>query len=244
MSERIYVGVDDTDSLEEGGTGQLARELAYRIQAEPGLQVHGVSRHPLSKDPRVPCTRKNQCSCLVVEEAPDVGVAWRGAIREIVVERSVAGSDPGLCIAAESQISDRVIEWGFDAKRILLDQPGAFGRAREAGVSLEALGGDGDGVIGALAAVGLRRSGQDGRLTLWRGIRELTGKQPVSRLLKEGIDAVLDDAGNALAEDVLVETQGKVRPLIRDGGLVLRVEATPEGWQLLGSHSRRSQLRS
>ena len=81
-----YVGLDDTDVVGAGGTGQLARSLALVLQAGlPGLQLEGVSRHQLLQGhPRVPCTRRSRCSCIVA----------RG--RAHILQRSVKGSDPEL----------------------------------------------------------------------------------------------------------------------------------------------------
>jgi hypothetical protein len=77
----------------------------------------------------------------------------------------------------------------------------------------------GDGVIGALAAVGLRAAGNDGRLTMLGRIRELDGVQTVSALLAAGpIARVCDAAGTPLPPEAAVETAGKVRPWLRGGG--------------------------
>src|SRR5262249_23691507 len=78
----------------------------------------------------------------------------------------------------------------------------------------------------------------DGWLTAWKGVRELDGRLPVSRLLAEGIDLVENDQGQALAADEMVETRGRVRPALRQGrkillvcreaGLARRVPGEPE----------------
>ena len=52
----IYVGLDDTDTLEDPGTNQLARHLVRELAG----RFHGriILRHQLLEDPRVPCMRK------------------------------------------------------------------------------------------------------------------------------------------------------------------------------------------
>jgi hypothetical protein len=49
----IYIGLDDTDTLESRGTGRLARQIAGEMHQ--ALAVQGITRHQLLVDPRVPC---------------------------------------------------------------------------------------------------------------------------------------------------------------------------------------------
>jgi hypothetical protein len=62
---------------------------------------------------------------------------------------------------------------------------------RREALQLEGLTGDHGGVIGALAAVGLRRSGRDGRIAWRPGLRETRGIVTGAHLLTHsGIDAI------------------------------------------------------
>ena len=96
---RVYVGLDDTDTLDAGGTGRLARSLAtYLAGAVLGSWIEGVSRHQLLQDPRVPCTRRNRCSCLVLSVPRGELDRLRRLGRAHIVRGSVPGSDPGYCV--------------------------------------------------------------------------------------------------------------------------------------------------
>ena len=53
----IFVGIDDTDTLDTPGTNQLARALACRLSERCDLVR--ITRHQLLFDPRVPYTSKN-----------------------------------------------------------------------------------------------------------------------------------------------------------------------------------------
>jgi hypothetical protein len=232
----LYLGLDDTDSLERGGTGQLARSLAERLVAAiPGIEIEGVSRHQLLQDPRVPATRRNRCSCVVVRSAQgrieDVVAFARDHIRD----GSVAGSDPGLCVVVdEAGVGLELVAFGRRAQRELVDQAAARRAAAGTDARAESLGGTGDGVIGAVAAVGLRRTEDDGWLTLWRGIRSLEGTLTVAQLLTEGLDGVEDEQGHRLAADQPVETGGHVRPALRKGRRILVVRPWGPGrWESL-----------
>ena len=51
----IYVGIDDTDTLESRGTGRLARNIAAHSQAN--ITIFGVTRHQLFVHPTYPSLR-------------------------------------------------------------------------------------------------------------------------------------------------------------------------------------------
>lgn len=114
--------------------------------------------------------------------------------------------------------------FGRRVKDALVRREEALELAARTGIHLQALGGTGDGVVGALAAVGLRAAGNDGRFTLLGKIRELKGVAPVSVLLSAGAGKVCERAGLPLSPDTLVDTTPKVRPWLRGGEPVLFVE--------------------
>ena len=59
---RIFIGLDDTDTIESpSGTGHLARMLMTEL-AEGEIVSYGVSRHQLLFDRRIPYTAKNSAN--------------------------------------------------------------------------------------------------------------------------------------------------------------------------------------
>ena len=80
---------------------------------------------------------------------------------------------------------DAVVAFGRLAKTDLLDQAAARSVAGAHGVRLSGHGGTEDGVIGALAAVGLHLSGTDGFFLWLEGIRSLrAGRYTLNYLLR------------------------------------------------------------
>lgn len=137
-------------------------------------------------------------------------------------------------MAEESRITPEVVAFGGEAKRRIVHPEAAVAVARSAGLLLEPLGGTGDGVIGALAAVGLRRSGDDGWVTQWRKLRDLAGVLSVAIIQREGCEVIDQESGARLAAEELVDTRGKVRPLLDGGRLVLQVRWSGNGvWEAL-----------
>jgi hypothetical protein len=139
------------------------------------------------------------------------------------------GSDPGLCVARD--ITAPIVEYGRAAQRRLVTQEEARQLAKSHGLLLEGLGGTEDGVIGALAAVGLVACGEDGRYVQIGQSRELCGLQPVSALQAAGIAAVRTVDGQTVTDGVV--QSDKLRPARRGGQAIAFVEWSGDHWQSL-----------
>jgi tRNA(Ile2) C34 agmatinyltransferase TiaS len=221
----VLIGLDDTDNLESRGTGQLARTIAAALAADYPLL--GVTRHQLLVDPRVPCTNNNSCAAIALDLNGRVDpTILLERVRTLVLDDFQPGSDPGLCIA--HAVPPSVRAFGRRAQRELVYQDDARALAAEHGLLLQGLGGDEGGIIGALAAVGLAATGEDGRYVLVGRSRELTGLQPVSALLAAGIVAVQTAQGQPVTEG-LVQTD-KLRPARRGDRPIAIVEWAVDHW--------------
>lgn len=222
----LYVGIDDTDIVGSPGTNQLARAiLAHLGDAAEGAVI---CRHQLLVDERVPYTSKNGSASI---QLPAIGPDRREdltlEIGKVMRRWFIAGSDPGLCVAAAA---DRSVEsFGQACKREVVSQQRAREVAAAAGVHLEGLGGSEQGVIGALAAVGLITTGHDGRvvhLASWPYPDSLSGPQDVSAIRARGIEEIRTLDGVVKVMDGAVDVGKHLRPNIRDGRIVLLVEPT------------------
>jgi hypothetical protein len=139
----FYVGLDDTDTLQDPGTNQLARHLVRELAGSFSGRM--IIRHQLSAD--------DWCGV----PAPLID-----RLREIIMPWCPAGSDPGLCVA--TAVPAPIIAWGLRCQRELVTQVEARQLAADHGVFLQGLSGTEDGVIGALSAVGLMATKNDGRV--------------------------------------------------------------------------------
>jgi tRNA(Ile2) C34 agmatinyltransferase TiaS len=221
----LFIGLDDTDTLDSRGTGHLARQIAATLASDYPLL--GVSRHQLLVDPRVPCTRNNSCAAISLDLNGGLPVGpVVEQVRRLMLAEFEPGSDPGLCVART--VPAAISEFGHRAQRELVNQEEAKELASAYGLPLLDLGGDGSGIIGALAAVGLAATGNDGRYVLVGHSRELTGLQPVPALLAAGIVAVQTAEGLPVTEG-LVQTD-KLRPARRGGKPVAVVEWAGDYW--------------
>lgn len=225
----IYIGLDDTDTLESRGTGSLARQIAAELGAVH--VVSGVTRHQLLLDERVPYTAKNSCAsiCLCLQDHASLSDIY-GQVRALMLANLEPGSDPGLCLATESA-AHRAREFGQRAKKELVTQTEARALAAREGISLEGLGGSQDGVIGALAAVGLAAWGEDGRYIQIGSSRQLYGLLPVQAVIESGIHAVQTPNDESIQQGMVLAD--KLRPARRKGFPVLYVEWEGDHWMPL-----------
>ncbi|HEX9314457.1 MAG TPA: hypothetical protein VGA71_03455 [Actinomycetota bacterium] len=233
---RLLVGVDDTDNLESKGTGNLAQRLV-EVLREAGLgSASGVTRHQLLVDPRIPYTSHNSSACIAWNGKPGVDADAIALVAGPFLETASArGSDPGLAIAAAASWSDprcrhELVDWGRRAKHDVLDRSEAVARAAACAVSLSAHGGDGGGVIGALAALGLHQDGDDGRFLWMPGLRDLAGRVTYDQLRSRApIDVARDPAGQEPKGDDIIDLGEWVRPVLRESRSVLLLAARPGG---------------
>jgi tRNA(Ile2) C34 agmatinyltransferase TiaS len=220
----IYIGLDDTDNPDSRGTGHLARLIAADLSADYPLA--GVTRHQLFFDPRVPYTAKNSCAAILLDAPTADPAALLSRIRALMLAAFEPGSDPGLAVAAA--VPPPISDFGRRAQTDIVTQADARALAAAHGIELAGLGGTEDGVIGALAAVGLAASGDDGRYVQVGHSRDLEGEVSIADVLAAGIDAVQTTDGQPVESGtVLVE---KLRPARRGGRVVLFVEPAGDRW--------------
>jgi len=225
-SQRVLVGIDDTDNLDSRGTGFRAREFGRGL-AEAGLaKIRGISRHQLFVHPDIPYTSHNSALCLDID--------WHGGpldllsklTRDYLAATAAPGSDAGFCTASFEEVGEDVADFGCRAKTAVLTKEEAAALAAAAGFCLEGVTGDHGGIIGALACIGLRKTGNDGRFVWVEGVRDLSGIATARYLLEQtGIDVLRNVGGTAEpgAED-LIDVAPWPRPVLLDHQAVLLIE--------------------
>jgi len=219
----LLVSIDDTDTIESPGTGRLARKIAAAFSKD--YQVTGVTRHQLFVHPSIPYTSHNSCAVIHVGTDRADPDACFNIAREIMLADFVDGSDPGLAVAGLTQVTAPLVAFGKDAKKTILTQERARNLAKNSGVRLIGLGGTEDGVIGAIAGLGLAFTGNDGRFLMKGHIRDLVGPRNVRDLLAAGIDEVFTLDGRRVTEGIIITEEGKsVKPCPSHGKTVLFVE--------------------
>jgi hypothetical protein len=228
----LLIGIDDTDDYWSPGTGRRARALLHELAAAGLGTPAGATRHQLLIDDRIPYTSHNSSACLAWRSADNDPDAVRPEVVELVgnfLERVCPpGADPGLAVAVPSQLAEKtqlLADFGFRAKREVLQTEQAHQLAAAAGVHLSGHGGTRDGVLGAIAAVGLHLSGNDGLFITLPGIRNLPYATTIEDLFHIApIDDVRDDEHRRPEPGEMIELGDWVRPVLLHGRAVLLLE--------------------
>jgi len=244
---RVLVCIDDTDDLHSKGTGALASELAERVQQKGWGNCSYVTRHQLYVHPDIPYTSHNSAMCFTadISESSLQNVIDHAA--SFLASESAPGSDPGLCVGVQERIVDKalLVSFGHRAKQMVLAKEDAYALARETGVHLSEHGGTGQGVIGALAGMALRLSGNDGRLKGQIHYNAPDGITTAGILCShDRIESVETLEGIIVEPDAKVRVEEKLKTVLLRGKSVLLVsplETDPDvQWQ---TYSRQQLLR-
>lgn len=218
----IWIGIDDTDIVGSPGTNQMARAIVAALADDWDCRF--ILRHQLLDDPRVPYTSKNGSASIELTprhpstSSPSTIADIADACERVMRHRFIDGSDPGLCVA--SSVPKSLQEFGLRCQRELVLKSQAQSLAREADILLRGLGGTDGGVIGALAAVGLASTRDDGRVVVYGNYPDLTGIVTPEHLAKMGI-TVLDANTNKRIETGTIDLVKKLRPNISQGRIIL-----------------------
>lgn len=221
----ILVGIDDTDTKDSPGTNHVARGIVSELG--PEFFCERIVRHQLLFDPRVPYTSKNSCCSLRIRPAkdrPDLD-ELRDRVKQSLRDRFQPGSDPGLCVT--DMVPSQITEFGRRCKQAVVSQSDARGLANQFGIRLQGLGGTEDGVIGALAAVGLAVTGDDGRVVQMEQLPDaLTGPTAIETIRQAGVDEIRHQ--DELVTSGIVDVGKHLRPNLRDSRIVLFVQPSSE----------------
>ena len=229
MKFKFLLCIDDTDEL--GGdisTGLLAEEIA--AFAGSFAPVSFVTRHQLLLDPRINYTSHNSSMCLEAWLTESQKQRVLDFALQLLERKSALGAEPGIAVAFEKDIVNaaKLINFGKSAKEIFLSTERAFETARKQNVFLKELKSGARGVIGALAGIGLRLSGNDGKI---RGKFELKESNlSVAELLGLNfIEAVADENFKPLSPDERVNLIGALKPVFLDFKATLLVKKESGG---------------
>ena len=233
MKFKFLLCIDDTDELGgEISTGLLAEEIAAFIGSF--APVSFVTRHQLLLDPRINYTSHNSCMCLeAMLDETQKEYALNFAL-DLLTVKCAPSAEPGIAVAFEKDIvsAQELISFGKNAKEIFLSTERAFDTARKQNVFLKELKSGARGVIGALAGIGLRLSGNDGKI---RGKFELKESNlSVAELLDLNfIEAVADENFKPLSPDERVNLIGALKPVFLDFKATLLVKKEAGGFRNL-----------
>ncbi|HLN54239.1 MAG TPA: hypothetical protein VK212_11075 [Lentimicrobium sp.] len=232
---KYYIGIDDTDNLESRGTGFHARSLGKSLMDAGLLNLISITRHQLLADRRIPFTSHNSSACLVgySESSPELIVLH---CQKFLLRVSAFDSDAGLCVASEEILEkisigqrdsagNEIVAFGNRAKHEIVSLEEAQFLAQSNGIYLDGFLNTKLGMIGSLAAVGLRFEGNDGRLLWTPHLREIEGLYDKIKLMDfTGIERITDLDGNDIADGAIICIGEWCRPVMIKGFITLVTE--------------------
>jgi len=223
----ILVSIDDTDGPGTPGTGELLESITEKIR-EKGLgRPTFITRHQLLVHPDIPYTSHNSAMSIELEAAGPENEIYGLMVSEVCLSMA-AGSDPGICIISRDTISRenaaKITEFGKRAQREILTKDMAYALAEETGVILSEHGGTGIGVIGAIAGVGLRLSGSDGRVKGKFRLETENSLTTIANLYECGkIDSITAIRGEKITNSDIVFISGDIKTVYLEGKRILPI---------------------
>lgn len=242
----FLIGIDDTDNEASENTARLAERLGFRLEENRLCRLISITRHQLLKDSAISYTSSNECFCLLVDadhaSQRDLELTCRG----FLLRECAPGSNAGLALSSWTGVSPAVIAWGEQAKTNVLTRYEALMLAREYHLAIAGFTGNGAGVIGALAALGLYYGGNDGRFMWLPGLQNLRGVLSYLNLLdKCNISQVENMRGRRPMPNDRIDLREGAFPILRAGKSLLLVEPAkkeePFEWVAISSE-KASQL--
>ncbi len=239
---KLYVSIDDTDNKESFGTGRMARMLSEGLHEQGLIGRASITRHQFLIHPDIPYTSHNSSACIEADgEAGNLESIFEFSAA-FLASHHHAGSNPGLCVGQEKGIAQELVEFGLRAQREVIAIDEARALSDRLGIVLWWQGETGQGIIGAMGGMGLRSTGNDGRFIGLPGIREIRGVVRAGEILRgTPIERVVAENGEVLGDAETVDTLDWIRPVLRDGAIVLTVLREDEVWRTIEKAKRKNR---
>lgn len=222
---RILIGLDGTDNPEGQGTGYMARQLGKLLLSTEMAIVESITRHQLLISPDIHYTSHNSSICLTLSAESKHLDKLGDVCRTFLTRESAIGSDSGLCIAEWDAVGSAIQNFGRRATQQVMSQEDTIYPTDAFGIILERIAGNGNGIIGALAGVGLRAGGRHGRFIWLPGLKKLNGEYTPCELKQSAqIDEVRQLSGLLVPSTAKIRLNSSMRPILHDGRAVLFVE--------------------
>lgn len=230
----FFLGIDDTGQPGKSGSSETALALGLHLQARKLARLVHVSAHALIPPAEIPHSSLNHAYCLTLE-----GEAQQ--LREIDMEsrvylmrHSATGANPGFALAPRERVIERIQNWGKACQMFTMERREALDLARSLGIMAAGFTGSGSGVIGALAAMGLRASGSDGWIFWLSGLPDLKGVMTFSEILQiSTFDYVKSLRGRTPDFRDRIQLGERVLPLLYNDRTLLLLAPAPRsaGWE-------------
>lgn len=224
----IYLGIDDTNADGTTDTGEIAVAIASALTRN--FPVPGVTGHQLYRHDDIPATTRNAAFCIHIDANGNAACEQAfSCAKDLISKHAAKGSNPGICVMSGDLVVPEISVFAGDAKTCVLSLNEARTVARRAGLFFDGFG-TMRGLIGAVAAVGLAASGNDGVYVQKGTLCDLTGTCTVGTVLAAGVDEVKTVDGMVVTEGTITFDEFP-KPALEGGRAVLHVEPDGAGYR-------------
>lgn len=244
---KIFVAIDDSRQLDGGKAGETASLLGKFIEENGWGRSSIPSRHRLYPHPDTACKKHNTARSFLADIGEQYLADFIDYACRLVRSTGTPDSNAGLAVAIPELMEnpDELIEYAYRVKEGLVSKDEALKFKNKPGLYLFELNGSGRGIIGALAAAGLRITGNDGQ---FRGKLQIGTGEDYIASVKEIIDkSYVEQVKNMDFENIsdseYVRMGEKVKIVLLDNKYTLMVFPTEieyPKWQTSTTHMLRA----
>ncbi|MDD3364332.1 MAG: hypothetical protein PHZ03_05070 [Syntrophomonas sp.] len=243
---KIFVAIDDSLQLDGGKAGVTASLLTQAIEDNGWGKCTIPSRHRLYPHPDTGCKKHNTARSFSADIEEQYLQVFIDYACKLIKSSGTPDSNAGLAIAVPELMenTDELLDYAYRVKEGMVSKNDALAFADKPGIYLFELSGSGKGIIGALAAAGLRITGNDGQ---FRGKLQLSKVESYVATVSEIIyNTYVEQVKNMEMENIgldeYVRMGEKVKVVLLDNKYTLMVFPTDiqhPKWQTSTTHMLR-----
>jgi len=242
----IIVGIDDSRQLDGYKAGETASLLARAIEDRGWGKSKIPSRHRLYPNPVIGYKKHNTARSFSADIDEQYLNPFISYACTMIKSNVASGCNAGLAVVVPERMvnHDDLISYAYRVKEEQVSKEECMQLAQCPGIYLFELSGDGRGVIGALAAAGLRLTGNDGqfrgKLKLGHGdyyvatVKEIIDKTYVPQVKRMDFVRLEDDETVRMGEKVKVVLLDNLYTL-----MVFPTDLESPKWQTSTTHMLR-----
>ena len=218
VDEKFTIGIDDTGYLDQHLTTKLMRSWLSQMVEQSLIHSEGITRHQLFESEKISSSYKNRSLAFTFNTSQSI-FEIEDQLVDFIRTASSPHANPAIAILSRHSDSLHALAFGRRCKNELLKLSDSEQYASESNVLLRGLGGNRNGMIGALAAVGLRAGGGDGIFVHIDGLEGLKGDQSAGDIRNNSaLQHIVDiSSGEELDRDDMVKIDSYLRPKLING---------------------------
>ena len=226
----IFIGIDNTDSKTSNGTGFLSRELGKHIELKNLGKVLNITRHQLFLSEKITFTNRNNSACIEVAACNQEELIT--FCKEFVINNSDKNAKPAVLFAKPLSVTSELIEFSIKAKSNVVTVKEALSFINKTNFIDVYVGKDNNGLIGAVSAIGLRATGNDGTV-IWAKGHEIIGMKGTYMAgevyCETYVDTIKTLGGYKVPTNATIIFENKlIKPVLEDNNVTLIVEEINE----------------